>query len=97
MSLCRLSGPRILKSGAESETQRPELEVLDVTRLDWLASWIEEHRPADLGPRHEVERFARDEYSMVFEPSRKTAGDHDRSLRHVVGVPLYGETEIAES
>lgn len=46
--------------------------------------------------RHAAEKLARDEYSMLWAPSRKRQGDHERALRHVVGVLLFGDDRAPE-
>lgn len=42
---CTLAGPRILKSGEESETRRGKSEVEEDAIPDWLAPWLKEHEP----------------------------------------------------
>lgn len=42
---CNLAGPRILKSGKESETLRGKWEVREETIPDWLAPWLKENGP----------------------------------------------------
>lgn len=41
--------------------------------------------------RYDAERLALDEYSMLWEKSRGTKGDHMKAMAHVVGVLLYGD------
>lgn len=41
--------------------------------------------------RYDAEQLALDEYSMLWEKSRGTVGDHMKAMKHVVGVLLYGD------
>ena len=79
-----------LGTGPESNPPLPE----DAVRL-------ERARPNKPGPiaRYDSERLALDEYSMACQRTGgvpKTAADHIRALRHVVGVLLYGEPIATE-
>lgn len=46
--------------------------------------------------RYDVERLALDEYSMLWEKSKGTMGDHMAAMKHVVGVLLYGDAAAPE-
>jgi hypothetical protein len=80
-------------------TQQARRHGLDSRHLTWheagIGVRILAQLPTDaiaLAPipaRHDAERIVRDEYSMVFENSHRTRGDHDRAIRHAVSV-LYG-------
>lgn len=46
--------------------------------------------------RFKAEEKARNEFSMIWENSPKRQSDHDRALKHVVGVLLFGDADVPE-
>lgn len=46
--------------------------------------------------RYDAERLALDEYSMLWEKSRGTRGEHMAAMKHTVGVLLYGDDRAPE-
>ena len=48
-------------------------------------------------PRWQAEQTARDEYSMIWTKGRGRVGDHEKALKHALGVVLYGDRPAPES